>query len=181
MANAPNQTRSSRGAMYLFVGAVLLIGAIVSYPWPRRSEPLIEAAQRQVLRDIALERLEGGEWRLSEHKGQAVLINYWASWCGPCRIETPGLVRLSQELPGLAVVGVSMDTGDHAPVRDFVKQMRVGYPIVFPAALSQIGEAMVGLPTTVLVDRQGRVAKTYMGATRETEFREDVQKVLGER
>jgi cytochrome c biogenesis protein CcmG/thiol:disulfide interchange protein DsbE len=167
--------------MYLFVGAALLIGAMVSYPWPRRSEPLIEAAQRQVLRDVALERLEGGEWRLSEHKGQAVLINYWASWCGPCRIETPGLVRLSQELPGLAVVGVSMDTGDRAPVRDFVKQMRVGYPIVFPAALSQMGEGMVGLPTTVLVDRQGRVAKTYMGATREAEFRTDVQKVLGER
>jgi thiol-disulfide isomerase/thioredoxin len=113
--------------------------------------------------------------------GEVVLINYWATWCGPCRVETPGLARLAADTKGLAVVGISMDRGDKGPVRGFVRQMKIGYPIAFPEPLSQEAEAIVGLPTTILVDKEGRVAKTYIGETREPEFREDVGKLLAER
>jgi cytochrome c biogenesis protein CcmG/thiol:disulfide interchange protein DsbE len=170
----------SRMATMVFVGAALLVSGVLSYPWPRPSEPLIAVAARQQLREIALEQLDGGTWRLSEHQGQVVLINYWASWCGPCKTETPGLVRMAESMPGLAVVGISMDTGDKTPVRSFVRQMKVGYPVVFPEAMSQMASGMVGLPTTLLVDKQGRVAKTYVGETREREFRKDVAAVMGE-
>ncbi len=87
---------------------------------------------------------------------------------------------MAKSVPGLAVVGVSMDTGDRAPVRSFVRQMKVGYPIVFPEGMSQMASGMVGLPTTLLLDKQGRVAKTYVGETREGEFRNDVGLVMGE-
>jgi peroxiredoxin len=168
--------------MHLFVGAVVLVAAIVSVPWPRRSEPLVAVKERKVLPEVALAQLEGGTWRLTEHRGKVVLMNYWASWCGPCRTETPGLVRLAVEMgpERLAVVGVSMDTGDKGPVRGFVRQMHVGYPIAFPEPMSQMTAGMAGLPTTILVDREGRVAKTYVGETREGEFRGDVEKLLGE-
>ena len=73
-----------------------------------------------------------------------------------------------------------MDTGDRAPVQSFVRQMQVDYPIAFPEPMSQMATGMVGLPTSILIDREGRVAKTYVGETRESEFRTDVAKLQGE-
>jgi peroxiredoxin len=168
--------------MFVFVGAAVLVSGILSMPWLRRSIPVIPAGQRQVMPSLTLKQLDGDTWRLADHRGQAVLINYWATWCAPCRSETPGLVRLADEerARGLAVVGISMDTGNREVVRSFVRQMRVGYPVTFPEPMSQMAAGMVGLPTTILVDRQGRVAKTYVGETREAEFRADLDKVLGE-
>ena len=179
-ADTQNTGRRPQAAKYIFIGAAFLVSAIVSYPWPRRGEPLIAASQRQALHEVALQQLDGGTWRLEDHRGEVVLINYWASWCGPCRVETPGLARLAGDTKGVAVVGISMDVGDRAPVRSFVRQLHVGYPIAFPEPLSQEAQAMVGLPTTILVDREGRVAKTYIGETQEREFRADVGKLLAE-
>jgi cytochrome c biogenesis protein CcmG/thiol:disulfide interchange protein DsbE len=180
MAEFEDTARRDRIARVVFVGAALVIAAVVSYPWPRRSAPLIAVSERKALPAVELEQLDGGRWRSAEHRGKVVLINYWASWCGPCRIETPGLVRIAADTKDVAVVGISMDVGDRDPVRSFVRQMHVGYPIAFPEPLSQEAQAMVGLPTTILVDREGRVAKTYVGETREGEFREDVGKLMRE-
>ena len=66
------------------------------------------------------------------------------------------------------------------PVRGFVRQLKVEYPVALPEPMSQLAAGMVGLPTTILVDRQGRVAKTYVGETREGEFRGDVLKLIAE-
>ncbi len=176
-------TSQSRGvwwAKYVFVGAAVAIGGAASIPWPRRAEPIVPVLARKSMPRVELAQMAGGTWRLADHRGQVVLINYWATWCGPCQEETPGLVRLAGEVKGLAVVGISMDEGDRGAVRAFVRRMHVGYPIVFPEPLSQEAQAMVGLPTTILVDRQGRVAKTYVGETREGEFRKDVEELLRE-
>ncbi len=180
MVESQTTTRRPRSAMFLFVGAAVLISAILSLPNLRRSQPLIAIAQRQSMPNVALEQLGGGTWRLADHRGQAILINYWATWCGPCRTETPGLVRLARETEGLAVVGISMDTGDREVVQSFVRQFKLSYPIAFPEPMSQMASGMVGLPTTILVDRNGKVAKTYTGQTTESEFRHDISKVLSE-
>lgn len=174
------QTRAAWWVKYAFVGASLVIGAMGWVPWPRQSEPLVPVTARRVMPAVELAEMGGGTWRLADHRGEVVLINYWASWCGPCQQETPGLVRLAAETKGLAVVGIAMDEGDRGSVKEFVQRMHVEYPIAFPAPLSQEAQAMVGLPTTILVDREGRVAKTYVGATREREFRKDVEALLGE-
>jgi cytochrome c biogenesis protein CcmG/thiol:disulfide interchange protein DsbE len=180
MAESETNPQNPRTAKYIFVGAAVLLSAIVSFPWPRRTEPLIPATQRKALPDFTLERLGGGTWQLNQHQGQIILINYWASWCGPCRAETPGIVRMANDTKGLSVLGISMDTGDRAPVQSFVRQMKVDYPIAFPEPMSQMATGMVGLPTSILIDREGRVAKTYIGETRESEFRTDVAKLQGE-
>jgi cytochrome c biogenesis protein CcmG/thiol:disulfide interchange protein DsbE len=130
--------------------------------------------------ELLMDQLDGGNWRMVDHRGQVVLVNYWATWCGPCVEETPGLVRLAGERKELAVVGVSMDQGDRKKVRDFVSRFQVPYPVVFPEAMSQMRSGM-GLPTTILVDRSGRVAKTYVGAVRRGDFEADVDVLLGER
>jgi len=135
---------------------------------------------------VNLRQLDGGTWRLFDHHGQVVVVNYWASWCAPCWEETPTLQRLSHELgpSGLAIVGVAMDEGDSdhvdAEIRRFVHTLNVDYPIALPVLLSQMAYGMDGLPTTILVDRQGRVAKVYTGAIQERELKTDVKALLAE-
>jgi cytochrome c biogenesis protein CcmG/thiol:disulfide interchange protein DsbE len=180
MVESQTTTRRPRSAMFLFVGAAILISGILALPHLHRSQPLIAIAQRQAMPNVALEQLGGGTWRLADHRGQAILINYWATWCGPCQTETPGLVHLAQDVKGLAVVGISMDTGDREVVQSFVRQFKLTYPIAFPEPLSQMASGMIGLPTTILVDRNGKVAKTYIGQTTESEFRYDLSKILSE-
>ena len=175
-------TKRERLVQYSFVvlGVALLIFGLSHRT--RQSGHIVPVESRKAMPALVMERLDGGEWRLEDHLGQVVLINYWATWCGPCQEETPGLVRLARELgpKGLAVVGVSMDEGDRKKVRDFVERFQVNYPVVFPEAMSQLGSGMVGLPTTILVDRNGRVAKTYVGAVRRADFEADVNAVLRE-
>jgi len=135
---------------------------------------------------LKLSLLKGGIWSLTDHYGQVVAINYWASWCVPCWQETPMLVRLNRELSskGLAIVGVAMDerTSGEVPqeVSHFIDALRVPYPIALPAPLSQLSYGMEGLPTTILIDRRGRVARTYIGEIRETILRADVMALLNE-
>ncbi len=165
---------------FLGLGVVLLVFGLGHRM--RQSGHFVPVADRKVMPGLVMDRLDGGEWRLADHRGEVVLINYWATWCGPCQEETPGLASLARELGprGLAVVGVSMDTGDRTKVRDFVARFQVSYPVVFPEAMSQLGSGMAGLPTTILVDRNGRVAKTYVGAVRRADFEADVTAVMGE-
>ncbi|MEO6983203.1 MAG: TlpA disulfide reductase family protein, partial [Edaphobacter sp.] len=96
--------------------------------------------------------------------------------------ETPGLVRVAGEMGprGVAVVGVSLDQGGREKVQKFVDDFKVPYPVAFPEAMSQVAWGMQGVPTTILVDREGRVAKIYVGAVREADFRKDVEALLGE-
>ena len=175
-------SRRTRWVQYGFavVGAALLVFALMHEP--RHSGGLKPVAERRPMPALVLDQMDGGVWRLADHRGQVVLINYWASWCTPCWKETPGLIRLSHELgpKGLAVVGVAMDEGGRDKVRDFVERFQVPYPVVFPEAMSQMVYGMKGLPTTILVDRNGMVAKTYVGAVSERDFRADVVALLRE-
>jgi cytochrome c biogenesis protein CcmG, thiol:disulfide interchange protein DsbE len=166
-------------------GVGLAAFAVVAAAWHfggRQSGGIVAASERRVMPALVMTELDGGTWRMAEHRGQVVLVNYWATWCGPCWEETPGLIRLSKEMgPGLAVVGVAVDEGGTEKVRKFVEEFRVPYPVTLPERMSQMSYGLEGVPTTVLVDRQGRVAKTYVGAVRERDFREDVGVLLGER
>ena len=180
---AGTNARRERWVMWGFVVAVVVLGAMGWYRATSMAGGIAPVAERKPMPDLALAQLGGGEWRLADHRGQVVLVNYWATWCGPCRAEMPGLSRLARELApeGLAVVGVSIDKGSRDEVREFVDEMKVPYPVAFPAPLSQVDMALEGVPTTILVDREGRVAKSYLGAVREADFRSDVEKLLAER
>jgi len=175
--------RRSRWIRY----AVGLAGfAIVAWAWhfgARQSGGIQPADERKAMPQLVMTQLDGGAWRMADHRGQVVLLNYWATWCGPCWEETPGLIRLSKELgpKGLAVVGVSIDEGGAAKVKKFVADFHVPYPVTMQDHGSQMEYGMAGVPTTILVDRQGRVAKTYVGAVREKDFAEDVGVLLAER
>jgi len=177
------ERRRLGGAVVVVLAAavVLLIGTVRERVGQRAGLTPVE--KRQVMAGVVLTEVGGGTWRLEDHRGEVVAINLWATWCGPCREETPAIVRTLREFGarGFAVVGVSLDSGDReAKVRWFAKQYGVTYPMAFPDAMSQMSAGLEGIPTTLLIDRRGRVAKTYVGEVREATLRWDVGKLLAE-
>ena len=145
--------------------------------------PLIPGAHRRPMADIALSDLNGHTWRLQDHAGEVVLVNFWATWCPPCREETPGLVRLARSYAdrGVAVVGISMDEGGAEAARKFARDYRVSYPILLPGRDFRLADELEGLPTSLLIDQNGNVAKTYIGAVSEATFGRDIDNLLNTR
>jgi peroxiredoxin len=127
--------------------------------------PAAEAATPAVAGDFALPARDGGTVRLSQLRGQVVMINFWATWCGPCRQEMPLLEQLhaKYESLGFTLLGVNVEP-DSAQAQDWLKRVPVTFPIVFDRdnkVSAQFGvEAM---PSTVLIDREGRVRHVHRG------------------
>jgi thiol-disulfide isomerase/thioredoxin len=167
---------------YVLFGVAVLWIILASQSWSDQKAGVRPVKDRHGIADLAMPELNGGSWRLSEHRGDVVLINYWASWCGPCREETPGLISLARDYryKGLSIVGVSMDLGGKAAVNSFLSEFHMPYPVLMPDLASPKAPAVEALPTTVLVDRNGLVAKSYVGAVQESVFREDVDHLLAE-
>jgi cytochrome c biogenesis protein CcmG/thiol:disulfide interchange protein DsbE len=165
----------------LFAVAVAWI-AIGVESWSDQKAGVKAVKDRTHMSDLTWPQLDGGSWRLSEHRGQVVLINYWASWCAPCRQETPGLIDLARDYryKGLSIVGVAMDEGGKPAVEGFLREFHLPYPVLMPDLASPSTPAIDALPTTVLVDRNGRAAKSYVGAVQESVFRADVDRLLSE-
>jgi cytochrome c biogenesis protein CcmG/thiol:disulfide interchange protein DsbE len=173
---------------YLLFAAAILWIAFASQSWTDQAAGVKEVKDRKPVADLVLPELNGGSWRLSDHRGQVVLINYWASWCAPCRQETPGLIDLARDYryKGLSIVGVSMDgvdksaEGGKRAVQSFMSEFHLPYPVLMPDFALPSAPAVEALPTTVLLDRNGRAAKSYIGAVRESVFRADVDRLLAE-
>ena len=110
--------------------------------------------------------LDGSTFDLANEKGNVVLLNLWATWCGPCRYEIPELEKLHKDLADqkFKVVGVSVDEGDPKEVQSFVTDQKVTYPIVLDpeGRLAALAQTTV-LPTSLLVDRQGKVVWVKLG------------------
>ena len=115
--------------------------------------------------DFTLKSLGGGNLRLEEYRGQVVLINFWASWCGPCRQEMPLLDRLHHryEDTGFAVLGVNVE-GELEPAQEIVDKINVTFPILIDDG-QKVSEMynLQAMPSTVVVDRDGVVRYIHLG------------------
>lgn len=138
-------------------------------------------AERKAAKNFTLPVLGGGEWNFSDHRGKVVVVNYWATWCGPCRIETPGLVSFAGEHAGkgVEVVGVTVDE-NLSLVPPFVESYKIGYPILAAGLDPNVPMDRMALPTTLLYDKQGRLAKKYTGIVLESTLRSDTAELLAE-
>ena len=119
--------------------------------------------------DFTLKTLDGGEASLSQFRGQPVLINFWASWCPPCRLEMPDLVRAyeAHKAEGFVILGINLTFQDSLPdARAFVNE----FSMTFPVLLDETGEVtqflyrLPGLPLSVFVKRDGIIARVHIGA-----------------
>ena len=111
--------------------------------------------ERKAALDFSLESIEGGTWRFSEHRGKVVVVNYWATWCPPCRIETPGLVAFANDYVGRGVefVGVTVDE-DIDAVRNFVEDYQITYPILNQGFDPNVVGDGMALPTRFFMTRK---------------------------
>ncbi len=119
--------------------------------------------------DFTLKDIAGNEVKMTDYKGKVVVINFWATWCGPCRLETPWLVELREQYKkqGFEIIGVSVDSlGEYDPaeVSEFIKKHKIEYPIVMATKemVTAFGP-VTGLPTTIVIDRQGKIRHRHRG------------------
>jgi thiol-disulfide isomerase/thioredoxin len=140
------------------------------------------AAERNPMPDFTFANMQGQEWSLKANRGTILLVNFWATWCGPCRHETPELVEVANRYRGrgFEVVGVTLDEDPDAVVPAFVKEFTISYPILVPGENSALAAGIESIPTSVLVDKQGRIARTYVGMVGERQLSRDVETLLAE-
>jgi cytochrome c biogenesis protein CcmG/thiol:disulfide interchange protein DsbE len=115
--------------------------------------------------EFSLKTLTGEEMSLAKNKGKILLIDFWATWCGPCREAIPHLVHLHKTYrgQGLEVVGLSMDKGDPKTVDHFVESLDIPYPIAIAPEEIARAYGVNGLPTTVLIDKEGQIREKIVG------------------
>jgi cytochrome c biogenesis protein CcmG/thiol:disulfide interchange protein DsbE len=123
---------------------------------------------------FTLERLDGeGELALSSLRGKAVVLNFWASWCIPCKEEAPHLEEVWQDKRADGLVVVGLDAKDfRRDARSFAERFDLTFPIVFDGAGSTLSDwGVTGFPETFVIDRQGRVVESFVGAVNSDEDR----------
>lgn len=177
-----SKSKWRQAARYGLLGIVVILVLVASQGWLNQPGDIKDVAARRSMPQLVVPQLGGGTWNSEDHLGEVLLINFWASWCPPCRQETPGLARLAKDYQskGLAVVGISLDEGGMSAVKAFVDEFHLPYPVGLPDADSPLIASVESLPTTILVDRHGRIAKTYRGAVRESVLQADVDRLLAE-
>lgn len=138
---------------------------------------ILEESQRPAAPDLVGETLDGGTFRLSDHLGEAVVLNVWASWCAPCRAEAPTLATLAGEFAGQGVQFAGLDTRDSdVSARAFVDRFAIPYPNIIDRdgrlqLLFSDSLPPQAIPSTLVIDPQGRVAARALGKVSEASLR----------
>ena len=149
-----------------FVILSLCLGGIFILPHcgKEKKEPTLSLAP-----NFTLQTLDGQEITLSKLKGKVILLDFWATWCAPCRESIPHLIQLNKtyQKDGLEVIGMNLDRGDMDIVRHFVKSMDIPYPIVITSQDVERSYGVTGLPTTILIDREGKIREKIVGFSSE--------------
>lgn len=138
-------------------------------------------SERKPAPDFALKDADGKTVHLSDFKGKVVLLDFWATWCGPCKIEIPWFIDLQRQNKdkGFEVLGVSMDDEGWETVKPFLSNMGVNYRVVIGNdQTAQMYGGVEALPTTFLIDRDGKIAAVHIGLASRKDFVDGVAQLL---
>jgi peroxiredoxin len=196
-ASTPKKLTPARWLVGVAVGVAL---ALFAMPWllgrtgptRRATEPATSdasagsgvcAAKKTAAKlDFTVKDMHGAEVKLADYKGKVILLNYWATWCGPCKVEIPDLIVLQDQYrdKGLVVLGVSQDD-DPATLRGFAGKWKMNYPVLVgrdkPDLLDAQG-ALWGLPTSYLIGRDGSICTRHLGPATKADFEREIKALL---
>ncbi len=164
------------------VAALVAVTYWADRRWPAGAKPTGSVAAAKPAPEVPIKDLEGHDVTLAQYRGKVVLLNFWATWCSPCRIEIPWMIEFQQKYGprGFTVLGISMDDEGKKVVEPFVqkelfdvdgKQMAINYPILL--GNDEIAEkfgGLIGLPTSVLFSRDGKEVKRILGLVNHDEL-----------
>ena len=139
------------------------------------------AGSRPMAPAFSLTDMNGRKLELADYKGKVVLLDFWATWCGPCRIEIPGFIQLQERYrdQGLVVLGIYIDDNAES-VSDFYREFKMNYAVApGDSRLVELYGGILGLPTTFLIGRDGRIYSKHSGATDVAVFEEEIKELLG--
>jgi thiol-disulfide isomerase/thioredoxin len=167
----------------MIVSLMLVFGFNLARHSPSPESAAAARMKGKAARDFTLQSLEGKTVRLSDFRGKAVLLNFWATWCEPCKIEMPWLVDLQKKYgsQGLQIVGIAMDDTDEKTISSFAHKMGVNYPIVLGTEkVADLYGGIDGMPTLFFVDRSGKIVDHELGLRGIDVIEGNIKKSLGQ-
>src|SRR5581483_6919273 len=149
-------------------GLALVLGVALLPIASPAAEAVCSASAKPANLNLTLPDIDGKTVKLSDYKGKVVLLDFWATWCPPCRKEIPGFIELynAYKSRGFVVVGISMDD-EPAAVKPYVQQIKMNYPVLLGAGRDDLTAAYgeLPLPTSFVIARDGRVCARHDGLT----------------
>lgn len=148
---------------------ITAIGAMAMASEPRKAPPLAGSTAN------------GASVDLASLKGKVVVVNFWATWCGPCRAEIPDFISVYGEYKskGLEIVGVSLDEGGWSDVTPYVQRSKINYPIILgDRRVARVWGGIQAIPTTFIIDKQGNIAASHVGLMSKAQLLEKIKPLL---
>jgi thiol-disulfide isomerase/thioredoxin len=134
--------------------------------------------------DFTLKDMNGVDVKLAAFKGKPIVLNFWATWCGPCRAEIPSLVELQKQYgdegQDVVILGISVDDPVEK-LKPYASQMKMNYPVLVGNGRDDVQDAfgpLWGIPVTVFIDRDGRIAKKHSGIASKEQFEQEIKALL---
>jgi len=159
----------------------MLLG-LVSKPLYSQQTEACTVTDKSANLDFVLLDMDGAEVRLSDYLGSVILLDFWATWCAPCRIEIPGFIELfdKYEAQGLSILGISVDDSV-AALQLYAEEMEMDYPILIGDGRDDVKDAfgpLYGFPTTFLINREGNICHQHTGYAPKEQFEQEILLLL---
>jgi cytochrome c biogenesis protein CcmG/thiol:disulfide interchange protein DsbE len=170
---------SSKVVVAVALGSLVLFSACSGSQSVRASAK--NEKDRKPAPNFTLKDANGKPVSLSDFKGKVVLLNFWATWCGPCGLEIPWFEEFEQQYKskGFAVLGVSMDDDGWSAVKPYMEEHKINYRVLLGNdSVSQLYGGLDALPTTFIIDREGNIAYPHVGLIGKNEYLNEIQSLL---